>query len=190
MVRCRERTCAACAHRFMLSRVGSRSGIIMFTRESTYLHYIVQLRSPFHSFSFRHSSSQTSKPSNLLIIPTVSLLIRVPLRLFLIHNTLDNFQLVPAAPSFALKKKTKKKYKPVAERIKPIATTLPDSYRIIRNITGELLADLPSLSIHSPEFIPQGRYTEARKEDVYKRHEVDFLLPDRFCVVGGGGIAH
>src|SRR5882762_4307180 len=39
-----------------------------------------------------------------------------------------------------------KKYKPVARKIRPIETELPSRFRIIRDIKGDPLANLPQLS--------------------------------------------
>jgi hypothetical protein len=58
----------------------------------------------------------------------------------------------------------KKKYKPVVCKIKPIPSTLPMEFRIIRNITGNLLEHIPTLAKHPPCFEPTGRYTEERKK--------------------------
>ena len=38
----------------------------------------------------------------------------------------------------------KKKYKPVAQKVRPIPTTLPNHFRIERKITGDPLADMPT----------------------------------------------
>ena len=57
------------------------------------------------------------------------------------------------------KKPTKKKYKPVALKVRPVLTDLPDKFRIIRNITGDPLADIPILDPNPAEFAPYGRYT-------------------------------
>ena len=48
----------------------------------------------------------------------------------------------------------KKKYKPVARKVRPILDTLPSRFRIERNIIGDPLADLPTLSPHPPPFTP------------------------------------
>ncbi len=45
------------------------------------------------------------------------------------------------------------KYKPVALRTKPVLATLPDKFRIIHNIKGDPLKDLPELLPHPPKFI-------------------------------------
>ena len=59
-----------------------------------------------------------------------------------------------------------KKYKPVADKIKPILGELPAKFRIERNITGDPLKDMPTLNLHPPEFVPTGRYTAERMEVV------------------------
>ena len=48
----------------------------------------------------------------------------------------------------------KKKYKLVARKVQLILDTLPLHFHIERNITGDLLADLPTLSRHPPPFAP------------------------------------
>ena len=54
-------------------------------------------------------------------------------------------------------------YKKVANRIKPVATTLPEEFRIVRKIPSDPLAEMPTLPIKPPEFKPGKRYTEERK---------------------------
>ena len=71
-----------------------------------------------------------------------------------------------------------KKYKPVALKVKPVYTELPDYYRIKRTITGDPLKDMPVLSAHPPEFVPTGRYTQERKEIIDNVHKGDFLWPE------------
>ena len=53
-------------------------------------------------------------------------------------------------------------YKKVANRIKPVATTLPEKFRIVRRIPSDPLADLPTLPTQPPDFAPGLRYTEER----------------------------
>jgi hypothetical protein len=57
----------------------------------------------------------------------------------------------------------KKKYKPVHLKVKPVIGELPDKFRIIRNIIGDPLKDLPTLPTDPPRFKPTGRYTKERK---------------------------
>ncbi len=75
-------------------------------------------------------------------------------------------------------KPKKKKYKKVDQRVKPVPTTLPEEFRIIREITGNPLADIPILSTHPPDFHPTGRYTQENHDIIEENHPGDFLWPD------------
>ncbi|OBZ67402.1 hypothetical protein A0H81_12564 [Grifola frondosa] len=46
----------------------------------------------------------------------------------------------------------KKKYKPVALKVRPVLATLPNRFRIVRNIQGDPLADMPPLDPNPPTF--------------------------------------
>ena len=89
---------------------------------------------------------------------------------------------------------TKKKYKPVAKKVKPIIAKLPGQYRIIRDIKGDPLENMPNLEKVPPSFIPKGRYTTEHKEILTKAHE-DFLwveeikLMDHFMCEQNEGFA-
>ena len=69
---------------------------------------------------------------------------------------------------------TKKKYKPVAKKVKPIIAELPGQHRIIRDIKGDPLENMPDLAKVPPPFTPKGWYTAEHKETLIKAHE-DFL---------------
>src|SRR5882762_7014971 len=71
----------------------------------------------------------------------------------------------------------KKKYKPVAQKVRPIATSLPEWFCIIRNIRGDPLASIPTLSLIPPPFILTGCYTLERRDFIDKVHGTDFLWP-------------
>ena len=71
----------------------------------------------------------------------------------------------------------KKKYKPVDKKIHPVTTTLPQRFRIIRNITGNPLQDLPTLNPLPLPYQPSSRYTPDRKNIIDKNHDGDFLWP-------------
>ena len=70
------------------------------------------------------------------------------------------------------------KYKPVAQKVKPLHVDLPDKYRIIREIKGDPLENMPKLNPRPPEFKPTGRYTQERKDAMDKVHKGDFLWPE------------
>ena len=91
---------------------------------------------------------------------------------------LPNQASVPNAPNSdaLLNLSGKKKYKPVARKIKPVIGELPDKFRIIRNIIGDPLLGLPVLPTNPPQFSPRGRYTQERK-DLFDTLNPGFLLP-------------
>jgi hypothetical protein len=71
-----------------------------------------------------------------------------------------------------------KKYKPVALKVRPVETELPSRFRIIRDIKGDPLKDIPELPVKPQDYQPTGRYTKERKEQFDKIHEEGFLLPE------------
>jgi hypothetical protein len=58
----------------------------------------------------------------------------------------------------------KKKYKPVHLKVKPVIRKLPDKFRIIRNIIGDPLKDLPTLPTDPLRSKPTGCYTKEPKD--------------------------
>ena len=72
--------------------------------------------------------------------------------------------------------KTKKKYKPVAQKVRAVLGEMPEKFRVMRKIIGDPLKDLPKLSPNPPPFIPTGRYNQERKEIIDKMNP-RFLLP-------------
>jgi len=71
-----------------------------------------------------------------------------------------------------------KKYKLVALKVKPVLGTLPERFRIIREIMGDPLKGLPKLLEHPPEFSLKGRYTTERKEKLDLGYMPNFLWPE------------
>ena len=72
-----------------------------------------------------------------------------------------------------------RKYKPVAKKVRAVLADLPDKYRITRNIDGDPLAEMPTLTTNPPEFEPKGRYTAERRDIIDNVHPEGFLLPDK-----------
>lgn len=68
-----------------------------------------------------------------------------------------------------------RKYKPVHLKVRPVYTDLPDKFRIVRNIIGDPLKDLPTLPEDPPEFVPHGRYTYDRMVAFEAVHDLNFL---------------
>lgn len=73
---------------------------------------------------------------------------------------------------------TKKKYKPVARKIRPVLGSVPEQFRVEREIRGDPLAAMPQLSPCPPDFVPTGRYTAERRDALDKAHGDGFLWPE------------
>jgi len=71
-----------------------------------------------------------------------------------------------------------KKYKPVVLKIQPVLGTLPERFRITREIVDNPLQGMPKLLEHPPEFKPRECYTLERKEKLDIAHEEGFLWPE------------
>jgi hypothetical protein len=57
---------------------------------------------------------------------------------------------------------SKKKYKPIAKKVRPVIGELPKKFHIERKIIGNPLDDLPVLNPNPPPFIPTNHYTLER----------------------------
>lgn len=68
-------------------------------------------------------------------------------------------------------------YKKVANRIKPVATTLPENFRIVRRIPCDPLESMPKLPTHPPDFTPGTRYTLERMQTMNINPD-GFLWPE------------
>jgi hypothetical protein len=77
----------------------------------------------------------------------------------------------------------KRKYRKAEDRIQPIATQLPEEFRIICNIIGDPLENMPVLLTHPPDFVPSLQYMKERYEKLQ-------LNPDGFLWPEGGKLAH
>jgi hypothetical protein len=89
------------------------------------------------------------------------------------HPFPTQYSLPPLAEVYA-----KKKYKPVAQKIRPVLDTLPDKFRIERHIHGDPLADMPTLEPNPPPFEPTGRYSDERRDLMDAAHSGEFLWPE------------
>ena len=101
----------------------------------------------------------------------------IPYHLHLLTTTLpsqnDSLDDVPGTETYL---SLKKKYKPVALKVKPVIGSLPERFRIIRDIKGDPLVDLPVLPTNPPKFKPTRRYTQEHK-DLFNKAHPHFLLP-------------
>jgi hypothetical protein len=86
------------------------------------------------------------------------------------------FSDAPADPTAAFA------YKKVANKVRPVATTLPEDFRTIRRLPHDPLKDLPTLPICPPPFSPGKRYTQERK-DAQRVNPEGFLTEEeeRLC---------
>jgi hypothetical protein len=71
---------------------------------------------------------------------------------------------------------TKKKYKPITLKVKPVIGELLDKLRIIQNTIGDPLQDLLILLTKPPTFTLTGCYTQEHK-DLFDKLNPGFLLP-------------
>lgn len=79
----------------------------------------------------------------------------------------------PAVSAFA--------YKRVANKTRPVATTLPEDFRIVRRDHPNPLASLSPLPTHPPNFAPTARITQERRDQMELGK--DFLLPEEIKLV-------
>ena len=74
-------------------------------------------------------------------------------------------------------------YKKVANRVKPVATTMPQHARIIRKIPEDPILTIPHLSHHPPTFVLGQRLSQERIDElgIFKN---EFLWPEEQKLVG------
>ncbi|KAG6823417.1 hypothetical protein H0H92_010288 [Tricholoma furcatifolium] len=77
---------------------------------------------------------------------------------------------------------TKKKYKPVAKKTKPVATTVSEEFRVVRKNVGDPLAGMPPLNPNPPPFKPGKRFTQERMEKFVEDHDTGFLTKAEIAV--------
>lgn len=68
-----------------------------------------------------------------------------------------------------------RKYKCVADKVQLVKASLPEEFRIQREIMGDPLEGMPELPTHPPEFQPAGWYMQERKEIIDQNHDEGFL---------------
>ena len=69
------------------------------------------------------------------------------------------------------------RYKKVANRVRPVRTTLLEEYRIVRRLPSDPLLSLPTLLVHPPDFSPSEKFTEEQK-DKMNINSSGFLWPE------------
>jgi hypothetical protein len=73
-------------------------------------------------------------------------------------------------------------YKKVANKIRPVATTLPEEFRIVRRPHPNPLGSMAPLPSHPPSFLPTKRFTAERRASL-KIGEDGFLWPEEVKLV-------
>ncbi len=105
----------------------------------------------------------------------------------LIHGTVRSGQRrqrthLPSNQLASLRSHAPSRRKRSTKRLTSVSNLYPRRYlkefRIIREITGDPLADIPILSTHPPDFHPTGRYTQENHDIIEENHPGDFLWPD------------
>jgi hypothetical protein len=94
------------------------------------------------------------------------------------------------APYTDLFSSAKKKYKPVAKKVRPVIGELPEKFRIEHKIIGNPLDDLPVLNLNPPPFKPTDHYTLERRDQFDKNHPGNFLWPAERDLMHNFMLAH
>jgi hypothetical protein len=95
------------------------------------------------------------------------------------HHVQDA-QLTPQPPPLLLPPDTTAHsltYKKVANKVQPVAATLPEDFRNIRRIPEDPLLTLPPLPMHPPNFTP-GKHLTQERLDVLGLNADGFLQPE------------
>ena len=71
-----------------------------------------------------------------------------------------------------------KKYKPVALKVRLVLGTLPERFRITKEIVDDPLKGIPKLPERLPEFQPKGHYSLERKGKLDAVYSKEFLWPE------------
>ena len=103
------------------------------------------------------------------------------------HPQVQNGSHDPTVSAFqgAITKKgvvAKKKYKPVALKVRPVIAELPEWYCIHRHINGDPLQGILTLNLTPNPFTPTGRYTLERHDEV-DRNYGDFLWDEEHTLM-------
>lgn len=84
-----------------------------------------------------------------------------------------------------------KKYKKVANRVKPLLADLPEEFRIVRRKHPNPLEDLPDVPVHPPKVVPGVRFNQERHDKMKERMvEQGFLQEEEIDLVLHMFMAH
>jgi len=113
-------------------------------------------------------------PAILELIPTVPNSVPQPISVPVAETDPVPQQSQP--PLAPLKQKRKRKYKPVAKKIKSVVQSLPEEFRVIRKRPSDPLLSLPKIPPNPPDFVPTPHMTQDRM-DTFRLDDNDFLWP-------------
>ncbi|KAG6871820.1 hypothetical protein C0995_016153 [Termitomyces sp. Mi166 len=148
---------------------------LYFTASKTFTSYVQESTENKDILLVTHQSSSHNNIDDTMYIHTIV--------------TPNNSSTVPTADSFkadALKHKgvqTKKKYKLVTLKIKPVAGTVPEDFCIEKNIKGDPLPNMLTLNPNPHPFTPTGHFIEERKNQFLKEHDTGFLHANKLNVL-------
>jgi len=114
---------------------------------------------------------ENAKNNDLSISPQVFQLLSS------VFQSEDTPNIVTSHSEGALSIFTGKKYKPIALKSQAVITSIPEKFRIKRNIKGNPLEGMPILPTNPPLFTPTRRYTEEHKAIMDVNHPGNFLWP-------------
>ena len=143
---------------------------------------------PFVSMpSYLYDTLSTSHHASVPFLPSSSSASTMSKNLFLSTKPSFNFMHInkvtaniPLTDSTTSSLLGKKKYKPVVQKIRAVAVDLPNKFRIERNISGNLLVEMPSLPTNPPLFTLIGHYTTKWQNIIDRAHGNDFLWPQEW----------
>jgi hypothetical protein len=69
------------------------------------------------------------------------------------------------------------KYRKVENRIRPVKTTLPEDFRIVRRIPSDPLLGMPKLPFVPPDFVPTAKFTQERRDNM-NINKSGFMWPE------------
>ena len=156
------------------TRSASRSKSILMTK----LHSSKLISIAFDRHSIEIISRYDPEGPDINIIPLPTSQYEV----FYMLEIYDNESLVPRKyfshiSKYQTETETTYKYKKVADRVKPIPTTLLEDYRIIRRAHLDPLKNIPVLLTHPPTFFLDSRFTQERRNTL-DIDSIEFLIDD------------
>ncbi|KAG6877140.1 hypothetical protein C0992_010716 [Termitomyces sp. T32_za158] len=77
----------------------------------------------------------------------------------------------------------KKKYKPVALKVKPVTSSISENFKIEHCIVGDPLANMLTLSSNLSPFKPTGCFTEEHRQQFVSNYDIGFLTTSKLNIL-------